>query len=381
MKIVFTTLLLAISFPTLFAQVLENPPLVDSTLEEVTILSPARIVFSGYVEAYYVQDFTAPRTDQERPGFLYNHKRNREVNINHAYLKGAYVSEWVRSNLAVQVGTYAQYNYADEQDLIKNIYEANVGVKISHNVNLWLDAGLLPSHIGYESAVSKDCWTLTRSIVAENSPYYLAGAKLTFTNANGKLTALASLVNGWQRVRTLPGYSGQALSTQIQYRASSNFTLNWSSFLGSDQPDSLQQDRFYNNFYAIINEEKAFGLILGFDIGAEQRPVGPNGNIQGDGGFIWFSPVVNARLKTSKRGTLNGRVEYYQDPNGVIIDTRTPNGFRTFGYTLGYGFAIRPNALFRIEGKVYQSKDAIFDSPDGLQRTNAALTTSLAVSF
>ena len=36
--------------------------------------------------------------------------------------------------------------------------------------NLWLDAGIFVSHIGLESANSRDNLTLTRSIMADNSP-------------------------------------------------------------------------------------------------------------------------------------------------------------------------------------------------------------------
>ncbi|QDK81943.1 porin [Spirosoma sp. KCTC 42546] len=339
------------------------------------------LTVSGYIEAYYSHDFTAPKTSQERPGFLYNHKRNREVNVNLAFLKGAYTSERVRANLAIQVGTYAQYNYAAEQGLMKNIYEANAGVKLSKTKDLWLDAGIFSSHIGFESAISKDCWTLTRSILAENSPYYLSGAKLTYNTANGKWTLLGSVLNGWQRIAKLPGYSGPAVSTQVQYRPSSKVTLNWSTFIGSDRPDSLKQGRFFNNFYAVINPTGKFGVILGFDIGADRKPIDQTGNRVGTGSYIWYSPVVIARLATSDKSYLAGRIEYYNDKNGVIISTGTANGFQTLGYSLNYDYAILPNALFRIEGKVYNSKDAIFEKENGLSKTNASLTTSLAISF
>jgi hypothetical protein len=45
---------------------------------------------------------------------------------------------------------------------------------------LWLDAGIFGSHMGFESALSIDNPTLTKSFVAENSPYYWSGAKLTY---------------------------------------------------------------------------------------------------------------------------------------------------------------------------------------------------------
>jgi hypothetical protein len=356
-----------------------------SDASATTVAPNSGLTLSGYIEAYYSHDFTAPKTAQERPGFLYNHKRNREININLAFIKGAYVSERVRGNLAIQVGTYAQYNYAAEQDLVRNIFEANAGVKLSSKKDLWLDAGIFSSHIGFESAISKDCWTLTRSIVAENSPYYLAGAKLTYNSSNGKWTLLGSVLNGWQRIAKLPGYSGPSVSTQVQFRPSSKLTLNWSSFIGSDRPDSLKQGRFYNNVYAIINPAGKFGVILGFDIGADRKPI-ISGRRVGNGSYVWYTPVIIARLATSEKSYLAGRIEYYDDKNGVIIATGTasadqPNGFQTWGYSLNYDYTIMTNVLFRLEGKVYSSKDAIFETSSGMSKTNTALTTSLAISF
>ncbi|WP_375448014.1 porin [uncultured Fibrella sp.] len=385
-------------FSTITAVVLSTTYLDSAAQTTDTTATSARsdvsapnsgLTISGYVEAYYSHDFTAPKTSQERPGFLYNHRRNREVNINLAFVKAAYASDRVRGNLALQVGNYAQYNYAAEQTLVQNIFEANAGVKLSKDHDLWLDAGIFASHIGFESAISKDCWTLTRSMLAENSPYYLSGAKLTYNSGNGKWTLLGSVLNGWQRIKKLDGYSGPSISTQVQYRPSSKVTLNWSSFIGSDRPDSLKQGRFFNNFYAIINPGGGpsggrFGVILGFDIGADRKPVvhtGSDTRVDGGGSYVWYSPVVIARYKTSDRSYVNGRVDYYNDPNGVIISTGTLNGFKTVGYSLGYDYAMLPNALFRVEGKVYDSKDPIFASKSSISRINTSLTTSLAVNF
>ncbi len=365
------------------AQTTDTTTMLAPTQAATTAAPNSGLTMSGYVEAYYTRDITAPKTEQERPGFLYNHKRNREVNINLAFLKDAYTAERLRANLAVQVGTYAQYNYAAEQGLLRNVFEANAGVKLAKNSDLWLDAGIFSSHIGFESAISKDCWTLTRSILAENSPYYLSGAKLTYNSPNGKWTLLGSVLNGWQRIAKLSGYSGMAVSTQVQYRPSSMLTLNWSSFLGSDRPDSLKQGRFFNNLYAIINPTGKFGVILGFDIGADRKPVlnALADQRVGSGSYVWYSPVIIARYKTSDKSYLNGRVEYYDDKNGVIIATGTANGFQTLGYSLGYDYAVLSNALFRFEGKVYDSKDAIFSTSTGLSKTNVSFTTSLAISF
>lgn len=355
-----------------------------SSLLAQTPDSTAKLTFSGYAEVYYVHDFTAPKTSQERPGFLYNHKRNREVNVNLAFLKAAYAADRVRANLAVQVGTYAQYNYAAEQELVKNIFEANAGVKLAKTRDLWFDAGVFVSHIGFESAISKDCWTLTRSIVAENSPYYLAGAKLTYNSPNGKWTLLGGAFNGWQRVKRLDGYTGPAVSTQVQFRPSSALTLNWSTFFGSDRPDSLKQGRMYHNLYAIWQPAGKWGVTLGFDVGADRKPV-VEGRRVGNGRYTWYTPVAIVRYAATDRLRLAARAEYYDDRDGVITgiarSPQTPNGFQTFGYSLNVDYAVAPQALFRVEGRVFNSRDAIFETTAGLSRTNASLTTGLALSF
>jgi hypothetical protein len=85
---------------------------------------------SGYVEAYYSYDFNKPM-DNNRPGFIYSHNRHNEFNLNLGFIKGTYNAERVRANLALAAGTYMNANYAAEPGVLKNIYEANAGVKLS----------------------------------------------------------------------------------------------------------------------------------------------------------------------------------------------------------------------------------------------------------
>ena len=124
-------------------------------------VKPASNPFSlnGYAEIYYTYDFNKP-ANNSRPGFIYSHNRHNEFNLNLGYLKGSYTAERVRSNLALAAGTYMNANYSAEPGVLKNIFEANVGLKISKKKNIWIDAGIFASHIGFESAISKDCWAL-----------------------------------------------------------------------------------------------------------------------------------------------------------------------------------------------------------------------------
>lgn len=107
-----------------------------------------KIKVSGYLETYYGYDFNKP-SDNNRPGFIYSHNRHNEVNLNLGFIKGAYDDGNIRANVALMAGTYTNANMATEPGVLKNIYEANAGLKLSKSLNLWLDAGIFASHIGF----------------------------------------------------------------------------------------------------------------------------------------------------------------------------------------------------------------------------------------
>ena len=112
-------------------------------------------------------------------------------------------------------GTYANSNLAAEPGVLKNIFEANAGVKISKKKKLWIDAGIFESHIGFESAIGKNCWNLTRSISADNSPYYESGIKLSYTSDNEKWFLSGLILNGWQRIQRVNGNNTPAFGHQL----------------------------------------------------------------------------------------------------------------------------------------------------------------------
>lgn len=333
-----------------------------------------KLTWSAYADVYYAYDFANPAS-HERPSFLYNHTRHNEVNLNLGYVKASYASEKIRVNLALMAGTYAQYNLASEQGLLKNVFEANTGIKLLKSRNFWLEGGVFASHIGFESAISKDCWTLTRSIVAENSPYYLSGIKFTYTTRNDKWTLLAAYVNGWQRIQRVPGQNTPNFSTQVQFRPNKKWTLNYSTFFGSDKPDTAGQFRLYHNLYAIWQPTSKLGFIVGFDYGAEQRSKASTEWNE------WYTPTVIARYAFANKWAAAVRYEYYNDRHDVIIVTGTPNGFQTLGYSVNLDFKPERNMLIRIEGRMFDSKDKIFLVGNTPSNQNYFVVSSIAVAI
>ncbi|MGZ8510898.1 MAG: outer membrane beta-barrel protein, partial [Chitinophagaceae bacterium] len=126
-------------------------------------LENKKLTWSGFVDAYYSLGF-GQSSNHEIASFLYNHNRHNEVNINLALMSLSYKDSTTRANFSLMAGTYPQYNLAAEPELFRHIYEANAGVRLARTKEIWIDAGILPSHIGFETAISKDCSTLTRSL-------------------------------------------------------------------------------------------------------------------------------------------------------------------------------------------------------------------------
>ena len=331
------------------------------------------VEFSGYVEAYYGYNFRQPNS-QEQPDFLYNFRNGNEFNINLGLLQLSKETEDYRVNLGLMAGNYVQYNLAAEPEALQHIYEASVGIALNKSKNLWIDAGIFSSHIGFESAIGIDNPTLSRSLLAENSPYYLAGVKVTYEPSE-KLTLTGLITNGWQRMQRVEGNTLPSFGTQVALKTGEESTLNWSTFIGTDDPDSTRRMRYFNNVYWQGNVSEKLGLTLGFDIGLQQDAKGSSDYDK------WFSPIMIARYQLSDKWSVATRVEYYSDEDQVIVTTPTNEEFNTFGYSLNLDLQPKENIRWRIEARGFNASEQVFEKASGFAASTFMLLTSLGVKF
>lgn len=334
---------------------------------------PSLFAISGYAEIYYSYDFNKP-INNTKPSFLYSHNRVNEVNLNLGFLKGSYSTDWVRANFSLAAGTYMIANYAQEPEGLRNIYEANIGIKISRKNNLWIDAGIMPSHVGWEGAESKDDWTLTRSIGAENSPYFESGIKIGYTSKKEKWYLSALILNGWQRIQRPNGNTTPAFGTQVTYKPSAKLTINSSTFIGNDEPDSAKQMRCFHDFYIVIQITDQFGITSGFDIGWQKLVHSNKLN-------NWFTPTIILRYTPDPKWAIAARGEYYNDQHEVIVHTVNNIGAEIYGASLNIDRLIHDNVWWRIEARTLNSKDAIFVKGNELVKSDVSITSSITLNF
>jgi hypothetical protein len=334
-------------------------------------LGKFRIETSAYIDVYYNFDFAQPENN-ERDVLWYNHKRHNEFNVNHGIIKTAVHSDKVRANISLMIGTYSQYNLINEQELIRNIYEGNIGFKLSQQHRLWLDAGIFASHIGFESAISKDCWTPSRSILADNTPYYEAGAKITYNSKNKKWLFSTLILNGWQRIKRLPANSMPSLGTQIQHKPNSKILLNSSTYIGNEGTDSLKKMRYFHNFYTQIQLNEKWSLLAGFDIGWQNDELTQKTN-------SWSASALMLRCKINPKLMICGRGEHYFDKHSIIVAKN--NGLRTYGYSVNLDYSPVENMVARIEARGLSSLDKNLIMNKNPAYQNYFLMTSMEISF
>ncbi|MBK8060014.1 MAG: porin [Gemmatimonadetes bacterium] len=346
----------------------------SSAMAQATADTAVTVKFGGFVDGYYAYDFNRPRTLDR--AFSTQPARHNEFNINLAHVEAVLSGARVRGRLAVQFGTSVQSNYAAEPrvgsysggDVSRYIQEAAVGVKLTPR--LWLDGGIYLSHIGSESWISRDNLTYTRSLIADYSPYYQSGVKLTW-QATPSLTAQVNVVNGWQNISETNRH--KAIGGRLDWAASPKVTLSAYNLIGNETPDSVDaQLRIFQGGSVKLVANDKLTLMGTFDFGMQDL-VAETGR--------WYGTSLIARVQATSTTALVARVERYADPKQVIIVTGGADAFKANGGSFGVDVTPAPKVLWRTELRALAGSNAVFPRRDGTAKSNAFIVSSLALTF
>jgi hypothetical protein len=353
MKNIFFTIVIFIFTTSGIAQV-SNTGVMDTTsgtkLEKLSI--------GGYIDTYYGGFFS--ETIENNIPYFVSMNRSNEANINLAYIDLRYHTPTFRARFVPGFGTYMNANYAAEQGSLKNIVEASTGFKLSKKKEIWLDAGVLGSPFTNESAISKDHLMYTRSFAPEYVPYYLCGVKISVPLSK-KVNAYLYLLNGWQQIKD--NNSGKSIGTQIEYRPNNNNLFNWNNYLGDESSVFVPNFgiRYFTDIFWIYNKNK-FSTTACAYIGNQKK----TDSLNVSSNNIWWQTNIIGRYSFTKKLSISGRIEYFNDEHNVQITPINPvGGFNTFSGGLCMNIQLNENALFRLEGRQFFSEKNNYLDSDG----------------
>ena len=328
--------------------------------------SAGSVAFGAFFDTYYAYDFGRPEGGDR--AFTTQPARHDEFALNLAHVEARYSSARVRGRLALQAGTSVQVNYAAEPDelggqanFLPYVQEATLGVSLADD--LWIDGGIMFSHIGSESWISLDNPTYTRSLPSEFAPYYQAGVRATW-QAAPTLVAQLNVLNGWQNISE--NNEDKAVGARLDWTPVPALTLSYANFVGREEHAGTgdQDVRFLNDFVARWAPAGRSLLILTADVGTQDDDSWYAASLVGR---HWITPTVG----------VNGRIKRLDDEEGVLTGGAAFNGA-----SVGLDVSRGP-AMWRTELRTFFGADEpIFpdrDGDGGVSESNTVLVTSLSV--
>ena len=292
-------------------------------------------------------------------------------NLELAMVDVKYTTSHVRARVALQAGDYVVRNYDVSAPLPSSFFQiihaAHVGVRFGDE--LWVDVGIMPSHIGNETAISSDNICYTRSLIAETSPYYETGAKVSLQISDGLMAAILAL-NGWQNIYDWD--SETAFGSLVTVEPGDAWKFGWSTYIGAAEVDQSQTPpttRYFSDLYASFTGGD-FTVAAALDIGKQELPIGSRDAQFETVQAVWYGATLQARWNLDSILRLNARLETYQDPENVM--KRVPRNqfdpiipYEVVGASIGLDVLPRKYTQLRFEGRVLHSPKDIFLKPVG----------------
>jgi hypothetical protein len=335
-------------------------------------LNKIKFELNGYMETYYLYDFSNPSA-KERPAFYVSHHQQNSFNLNIGLIRINAENKKFKAAFGLMTGSYVNANLINEPDWLKNLYEANISFKLNAKKNLWLQMGVFNSHIGFESAIGADCYTLTRSLAADNSPYFESGARINYKSKNTKWDMSFLLLNGWQKIQLPQKQVLPALGTQLTY-STQNITFNSSNYFGNEGTSNLPIWRYFHNFYVLKKVSTKSAIILGLDAGMQNYKDKKVTK-------YWFSPQAVYRYNLAKKVDLAARIEHYYDRDAAVTLPIKNGSLNILAASINFDYKIAPHVLFRIEYKQLNNTDPIFLMAKSNSRYNSSIVGAFTAKF
>jgi hypothetical protein len=316
-------------------------------------LSP--IVVADLYAAYS----TAADSNDERP-YVTQASHTEEPRVNLLAFGSSFDDQHVRFAAVAQYGDSVDRNYSQEpEEGIRYVQEGYVGAYLSPSLSV--DAGVFLSHIGAESWISTNNLTYTRSFTAEFSPYYDSGVRFNYRPSES-FNAGLFIVNGWQNISD---ERHPAVGTKLSQRLGT-FCIVSNSFLGAENGGT----RVFHDLVLSRSFRGGNELSSSWDVGHQSAD-------DLSGGWWWGANVMG-RAPLAHQISLSARLELFQDPSQVIVNSVTNQPFRAYGASVGIDVSLGGGFLVRGEVKRVFAVHDIFEERSTDERNETMSVVSVA---
>lgn len=337
--------------------------------------------FGFYIDAYVNWTLNNRNDTSNLVPYSGNCPVQDQIRMNVAAIEIGYTADWVRGKLVIQFGDAPNLLAAPEAQFIKNLRQANFGFRLGKKI--WLDFGYFLNPIGIESTWPVMNYLSTVSVGGYYQPGSILGAKLTW-NSSEKFWGGIMLGNSY----SLAYSKNTRLAGLIfvYYKPISTLTLNYNNYLNNQALADAETNHYivYNNLIILYNATGNLDLTGQFDFAAQTNSrMAPDSNKTATKTATMFSGMVQAKYTFSKKYSVAGRYEFFNDYDGFLSGPYTYNnqtrGLMIQGFSVGFEYKPVKIGYIRLEYKHLYAAEGnyIFKSGQSDQLQSIIFTTGV----
>lgn len=355
---------------------------------------PPRVVPTAIADAYWA--WHDPPPSGRSATYLTTASRHNELAVNLAAIGARLQHAKLTGAVVLQAGTSVDALAGTQtgREVWKHIQLANVGWKTG---DVHLEAGVMPSLFGNEGFVSTTNWNYTRSFLADSTPYYMAGARVTY-KVSPSWTVAGTAFNGFDTFRNDDDRPSGHL--YVAFEPSAKLSIRNAVLVVPGRQGALDREyvRVLEDLIVTVRPHARVDLAAEGWIGTDQnaRVEDPTRSTPSYQHFVknpaYGGALLWARWRFAKTTYVAARGELVIDENGVItgrgareltdrFGAATPPGQRFLGGTLTLGWQPHPSFLARVEALHRVSDQPWFAGGDSFDPKKRSTTFVVSAAF
>jgi hypothetical protein len=181
------------------------------------------------------------------------------------------------------------------------------------------------------------------------------------------------VLNGWQQINDLN--DSKSFGSQLEFKPNEHWLINWNTYVGNERSDinPTFRTRYFTDFYFVYNKAN-WSVTSCVYLGSQNRDGLDNG--------YWWQANLIGRYRVTDALSLTGRVEYFEDPDQVMIQPITSvTGFSSGSSSLGINYQLTDNAMVRFEGRTFFSDRAVYSRNEQEVNNSNMIISNITVWF